>query len=97
MQIDQTIDLVVEYEGEEFDIREIPVSGTVDVSRGYGYMGEGGTVDIDITVGLTGAGVREIVLEHFPDTVPPWAFEDSTHRSILDEIREKAEEHFRCG
>lgn len=100
MNVDQTIDLEIEYEGETLDIREIPVMGTVDISRGYGYMGEGGSIEIDLTIGLTVADVAEIFREHFEETdqsPPPWAFEQSAARAVLEQIRDEAEQYFNSG
>jgi hypothetical protein len=89
VQIDQTIDLELEHEGVSLVVREIPVTGVVDVSRGYGYMGEGGTVDVDISVGLTVGDIEEILRE---EGLPA-----DGAGSLLTEIRERAEQHFSCG
>lgn len=100
MNVDQTIDLEIEYEGETLDIREIPVTGTVDISQGYGYMGEGGSVETDLYVEFTRADVMEALQLHFQEKnqLPPsWATRPSVLGDLLDQIRDKAEEHFRCG
>lgn len=100
MNVDQTMDFEIEYEGETLDIREIPVMGTVDTSRGYGYMGEGGTIDIDLTVELSIKDVQEIFHLHFEEQnlpVPAWVFEESAARTVLEEVRDKAEQYFNGG
>jgi len=100
MQIDQTIDFKINYEDEILDIREVQVSGTVDVSRGYGYMGEGGSIDIDLTVHLTVEDILKTFLLHFEEQdlpAPPWAFERSAAQIVLREIRDKAEQYFNGG
>ena len=86
-EINTEIDVEFEYEGEQFRLQMVPVTGTID--WGPATYWEPSWSEVHLHIGMTPTEVQEWMVELYEDAdqpVPPWAYTDG--QAILDEMKE---------